>query len=90
MAGKEGGKAMRGLAWSLMLALMLTACATGTDQSRMKALVEKYDAHCLEHAREVIGEADEAARYDECMTYYIKTDVDCPICALDPHLKAKK
>ncbi|PLX87737.1 MAG: hypothetical protein C0619_14120 [Desulfuromonas sp.] len=82
---------MKGLAWGLMLIFLLGACATGAEQARMQSLFDKYDHHCREHARELAGEADEAARYEECMTYYIKTDEDCPICTLDSHLtKAKQ
>ena len=40
----------------LALALLLSACAS---HSRMKALYDKYDAHCREHARVVTAEVDE-------------------------------
>lgn len=57
----------------------------------MQALHDKYHEHCREHAREVRAEADEASIYQECMTYFIVTDINCPICAVDPHLsKVKK
>lgn len=81
---------MKGLAWSLMLVLMLGACSAGVDQARMQALFEQYDKHCREHAREFTGEADETTRYEECMNYYIRTDVECPICTLDSHLTKAK
>lgn len=36
--------------------------------------------------REMVGEVNEAARYEECMSYFLKTDVDCPVCGSDLHL----
>lgn len=79
------------LAWCLPLALLMAACVTGAEQERMEAIYNKYDSHCREHARELAGEADEDSRYEECMNYYIVTDIECPICARDFHLsKAKK
>lgn len=77
---------MKTLAVCLALAPLLVACATGTDQGRTEALYNKYDAHCKEHAREMAGEAIEQSRYQECMSYFIGTDVHCPYCAADTHL----
>ena len=77
---------MKKLAACLALTPLLLACAVGTDQGRIEALYNKYDAHCKTHAREMAGEAIEESRYNECMTYFIGTDVHCPYCAADAHL----
>jgi hypothetical protein len=78
---------MKGLAWCLTLALLLSACATAVDSERANAIYIKYDSHCREHARDIIGEVDEESRYQECMNYFVTTDVNCPTCIVDPHLK---
>jgi len=75
---------------SLALILLLAACVSNGDAQRAKAIYDKYDAHCREHAREMVGEADEQTRYEECMNYFVKSDVHCPICAVDPHLIKSK
>lgn len=77
---------MKRIAWFLPLVLVMVACVSDVDRAQTQALHDKYHEHCREHAREVQPEADEASRYQECMTYFIVTDVNCPICAVDPHL----
>jgi 7-keto-8-aminopelargonate synthetase-like enzyme len=69
---------------SLALALLLVGCATNSEKRNMKALYSKYDTHCREHARQVVGEADEHARYEECMAYFINKEetLDCPYCVI--------
>jgi len=68
----------------LALALLLSACAAN---SQMKAMYEKYDAHCREHAKEITAEVDEEIRYRECMDYYTGKDFDCPYCITDQHME---
>ena len=83
---------MKWIAWSFVLALLLAACSTGADLEHdgTAALYNKYDEHCREHAREIVGEKDEESRYQDCMNYFIKTDVNCPICGVDLHLTKHK
>ena len=70
----------------LVLMPLLVACASGVDQSRIDTVYNKYDSQCKEHAREVVGEATEEIRYQECMTYLTETDNNCLNCAYDAHL----
>ena len=82
---------MKRLAWALSLALLLSACATGAGNDRMDVIYSQYDAHCREHAREMVGEVDEESRFRECMTFFYMADVDCPICEDDSHfIRTKK
>lgn len=82
---------MKRIAWCLPLVLVMAACVSTADREQSQALHDKYHDHCREHAREIQGEADEASRYQECMTYFIVTDINCPVCSVDPHLnKAEK
>lgn len=83
---KKGGQAMKSTMTCLILVPLLMACASGTEQGSVHALYEKYDVHCKEHAREMAGEATEEVRYQECMTYFTETDIDCPSCLVDAHL----
>ena len=81
---------MKGLAWCLALTFLLSACATGVYSDMANAVYNKYDSHCQDHARDITGEVDEESRYQECMNYFITTDVNCPTCIVDPHLKTGK
>ncbi len=81
---------MKWILLSLVPALLLVGCATGTVRSDKNALYEKFDGHCRQHARQMGGEADEHARYHECMSYFLKHDIDCPYCVLAPQVKTEK
>ena len=73
----------------IVCVLLLGACASDAERAKMTALYNKYDAHCKEHAKELTGEKDEQIRYEECMNYFVGTDVNCPHCIIDPHLTKK-
>lgn len=83
---------MRAILWCLLLALLatLTACAATPDRAKMEAFYNKFDKHCREHARDMLAEYDEQERYDECMSYFINTDLECPTCTVDSHLSGPK
>ncbi len=73
----------------IALALLLAACAPSEERAKTKALYEKYNGHCMEHARTMAGEKDEESSYRECMDYFVGTDVHCPYCVADPHMEKK-
>jgi hypothetical protein len=79
---------MKGVVWSLALALlfMTTACTSGPERARAQAFYSKYEAHCKEHSRDFTGEVDEQSRYEECMNYFLAKDESCPTCVIDPHM----
>lgn len=70
----------------ILSALLLTACATGEERAQVKALYDKYDAHCKAHAREMASDADDETRYRDCMNYFVGTDVNCTYCVADKHM----
>lgn len=76
---------MKKLVGVFALAVMLAGCMAGGERAKVAALYEKYDAHCREHAQEIVGEQDEQLRYQECLDYFITTDVECPHCVVDKH-----
>ncbi len=94
---------MKGIACGIALTLLLliTACATSQEQTKLTALYAEFDQHCREHARDMTAEVDEQERYEECMmtaevdeqeryeecmAYFINTDADSPLAETDPHL----
>jgi len=73
----------------MVISLLLAACAS-TDKDRQTAeLYSKYHAHCSEHARTALATSspDQDSLYRECMDYFVGTDVHCPYCVVDPHMK---
>ena len=81
---------MKILVCSLMvISFLLGACASTEKDRQTAELYSKYNAHCLEHARTAAGTAspDQDNLYRECMDYFVGTDVHCPYCVVDPHLK---
>jgi hypothetical protein len=73
----------------IFVALILTACAPAEERARTKALYDKYDDHCIEHAEKTVGSPDVESLYRECMNYFVGTDVHCPYCSVDPHMDKK-
>ena len=73
----------------ISLAFLLTACAPADERARIESLYNKYDAHCKEHAEKAEGSPDVESLYQECMNYFIGTDVQCPHCVVDPHMEKK-
>jgi uncharacterized lipoprotein len=65
-----------------VLTFLLTACASSKEKAQVATLYNKYHAHCLEHAQKSseMGSPDVEALYNECMDYFIGTDVHCPYC----------
>lgn len=84
------GEALKRIAWSLSVALLLSACAAATSKDRMDIIYNQYDGHCREYARVVVGEVDEESRFRECMTYFYITDVDCPVFEDNSYLTRTK
>lgn len=56
---------MRAALLTLGTLVFLVACTAGP--SPKSASAEKYRAYCMTHARAVVGEADEEARYVNCL-----------------------
>lgn len=81
---------MKTIVSSLMfLALVLTACASTEENARIKALYDKYEAHCKEHAEKTVSSPDVESLYRECMDYFVGTDVHCPYCVVDAGMDKK-
>ena len=81
---------MKMLVCSLMaITLLLAACASTEKDYQTAELYSKYHAHCSEHARSASETAspDQDSLYRECMDYFVGTDVHCPYCVVDPHMK---
>ena len=81
---------MKMLVCSLMvITLLLAACASTEKDHQTAELYSKYHAHCSEHARSASETAspDQESLYSECMGYFVGTDVHCPYCVVDPHMK---
>jgi hypothetical protein len=74
---------MKMLVGMIVSALLLMACASGEERARINAVYDKYDDHCKEHAEKASGEPDVESRYQECMNYFVATDIHCPYCAVD-------
>jgi hypothetical protein len=74
---------MKMLIGMIVSALLLTACASGEERARVNAVYDKYDGHCKEHAEKADGSPDVESRYQECMNYFVTTDIHCPYCAVD-------
>ena len=72
-----------------VITLLLAACASTQKDRQTEELYNKYNAHCSEHARTAAGTAspDQDSLYRECMDYFVGTDVHCPYCVVDPHMK---
>ena len=72
-----------------VITLLLAACASTQKDRQTEELYSKYHAHCSEHARIAAGTAspDQDSLYRECMDYFVGTDVHCPYCAVDPHMR---
>jgi hypothetical protein len=68
----------------ISLALMLTACASVEESTRIKALHE--DDHCKEHAEKMSVSPDPESLYRECMDYFVGTDGRCPYCVYDARM----
>ncbi len=64
--------------------VLLSACAPTGHDIHKDALWDKYNSHCLEHARTAIKteSPDEEAHYRECMDYFVKTKIECPYCVV--------
>jgi hypothetical protein len=67
-----------------VLTILLSACAPAGHETHKNALWDKYNAHCLEHARtaSTTGSPDEEAQYRECMDYFVKTEIECSYCVV--------
>lgn len=74
----------------IALAFILTACAPAEEKAGTTALYDKYNAHCREHAEKATGSPDVEGFYQECMDYFVGTDINCPYCNLDPHMEKKQ
>lgn len=68
-----------------VMTLLLAACAASEEKAQVAALYNKYNAHCLEHAKQAAATAspDEDSLYRECMNYFIGSDVHCPYCTVE-------
>lgn len=73
----------------MVITLLLAACASTEKDHQTAELYGKYHEHCLDHARtdSAMASPDQDSLYRECMDYFVGTDVHCPYCVVDPHLK---
>ncbi len=82
--GPDGkGESMKKAIFTLPFIFLFTACASNNQVSTAK----DYEEICLAHSRDLVGEVDEQARYEECMALHDYMDsLKSDRVGYDPHL----